>query len=195
MLATPHTSYVQTASSSTLSPACPCRKEQLDAEREEKLRKQEEARRRKEEAAAAASAAAAATAARQVPRPAGDAAKAAAAPARASGSTAAPAAENRPLNGAQPAGLAPSLAEAKQRLQRIQEAAIAAAQGSSAGGSSKPALDLKPLALGAKPFGGRQFPQPAAVAQQPAVAAAGDAGRVSREPSAGPHTYEISPYK
>lgn len=137
-------------------------------------------------------------------RPAGEAAKGAGAAAvPASGSTALPAAvENRPLNGAQPAGLAPSLAEAKQRLQRIQEAAIAAAQGSSAGGGSKPTLDLKPLALGAKPFAGRQVPQQAAAAQQQAVpctsaaaAAPGAAGRASRQPSAAPQTYEISPYK
>lgn len=168
------------------------RKEQLEAEREEKLRRQEEARRRKEEAAAAAAAAAAAVP-RQAPRPAGDATKPAAAAAPASGSGAAPAAaENRPLNSAQPAGLPTSLAEAKQRLQRIQEAAIAAAQGSSSNGGGKPALDLKPLAFGTKPAAPERAVLGAYTAAAPVARAS---GRASREPSAGPQTYEISPYK
>lgn len=192
------------------------RKEQQDAERrerEEKQRRLEEAKRRKEEAAASAAAAAAAPRA-QVARPARDSVKPAAPPAAAAAAAPAPASgtlvpsaagENRPLNGGSASTI---LAEAKQRLQRIQEAAIqqaAAAQqqgGGTAGGghasghsvNSKPAVDLKQLAFGAKPGALQQPSGGARVAAPAGAASAGTAKADSKEP-AGPQTYEISPYK
>jgi hypothetical protein len=115
-----------------------------------------------------------------------------------------------------------TLAEAKQRLQRIQEAAIQQAQqGGTAGHasghsvSSKPALDLQPLAFGSKPASGsgQQQQQPgaeaaAAAAAGPrfgvptalAAAGAGPSSAAARAGSVEPQppvhqTYEISPYK
>jgi hypothetical protein len=112
-----------------------------------------------------------------------------------------------------------TLAEAKQRLQRIQEAAIQQAQQGGAAGhasghsvSSKPALDLKPLAFGSKPAAGssqQQQQQPGAAAAAgprfgvPTALAAAGAGPASAsarvgsvEPQPPVHqTYEISPYK
>ena len=168
----------------------------------------DDARKRKEEAAAAAAAPRAAVAAA---RP--------AAPAAGSGSSVPSAAgENRPLNST--AAPITTLAEAKQRLQRIQEAAIQQAQqGGTAGHasghsvSSKPALDLQPLAFGSKPASGsgQQQQQPgaeAAAAAGPrfgvptalAAAGAGPSSAAARAGSVEPQppvhqTYEISPYK
>lgn len=138
----------------------------------------DETRRRKEEAAAAAAA----------PKPARPAVPA---NGPASGTSVPSAAgENRPAN-----AMPTTLAEAKQRLQRIQEAAIqqaAAQQGGSAGPASgtsvsKPTLELKPLALGGKP------PVPSGGSAAASGSTAPRAG--SQEAVAGPQTYEISPYK
>lgn len=116
--------------------------------------------------------------------------------------------ENKPLN-----SVPTSLAEAKQRLQRIQEAAIQqkAQQGgghpSGQSVSSKPALELKPLSFSTKPAGASgaaaaaaggasgsmaRLGQPGAAA---GGAASGSTARLGSAEPAGPSTYEISPYK
>jgi hypothetical protein len=117
--------------------------------------------------------------------------------------------ENKSLN-----SVPTTLAEAKQRLQRIQEAAIQQAQQAQpvTGGhpsgqsiSSKPTLELKPLSFSTKPAAGSGAAAAAAGAsgsmarfgQQGAAGgpASGSTARAGSAEPAGPQTYEISPYK